>query len=136
MQAQRKSMCDWRGIGRWSRWGNNQTIAPGAPGRGHRQSRRLDDLLAGGGQPGQRQNWSRFARRRVQRRLLEPEIKLATAAVAWERLCWRLAFRTVCRTGNLDMKMLGMTIPGTHLVEPGAISSGRTAQRLLDRGID
>src|SRR5262245_62553201 len=112
------------------------SIAPGAPGRGHRQSRRFDDLLARGGQPGERQNRSRFARRRVQRRFLEPEVKLVTAAVACERRCWRLAFRTVCRTGDLDMKMLGVAIPGTHLVKPGAISSGLAAQRLLDRGID
>src|SRR5262245_38897086 len=103
---------------------------------GHRHSRRFDDLLARGRQPGQRQNRSRFARRRVQRRFLEPEVKLVTAAVAWERRCWRLAFRTVCRTGDLDMKMLGVTIPGTHLVKPGAISSSLAAQRLLDRGID
>src|SRR6202040_2921139 len=102
----------------------------------HRQSRRFDDLLARGGQPGQRQNRFRFARRRVQRRFLEPEVELATAAVAWERRGWRLAFRTVCRTGDLDMKMLGVTIPGTHLVKPGVISSGLAAQRLLDRGID
>src|SRR6202011_3242102 len=102
----------------------------------HRQSRRVDDLLARGGQPGQRQNRFRFARRRVQRRFLEPEVELATAAVAWERRGWRLAFRTVCRTGDLDMKMLGVTIPGTHLVKPGVISSGLAAQRLLDRGID
>jgi Tripartite tricarboxylate transporter family receptor len=33
----------------------------------HRQSRRFDDLLARGGQPGQRQNRFQFARRRVQR---------------------------------------------------------------------
>src|SRR5215471_687734 len=102
----------------------------------HRQSRRFDDLLARGGQPGQRQNRFRFARQRVQRRFLEPEVEVATAAVAWERWGWRLAFRTICRTGNLDMKMLGVTIPGTHLVKPGVISSGLAAQRLLDRGID
>ena len=34
------------------------------------------------------------------------------------------------------MEMLGVTIPGTHLVKPGVISSGLAAQRLLDRGID
>src|SRR6516162_2963454 len=102
----------------------------------HRQSRRFDDLLARGRQPGQRQNRLRFARRRVQRRFLEPEVELATAAVAWERRGRRLAFRTVCRTGDLDMKMLGVTIPGTHLVKPSVISSGLAAQRLLDRGID
>jgi hypothetical protein len=34
------------------------------------------------------------------------------------------------------MKMLGVTIPGTHLVKPAAISSGLAAQRLLDRGIE
>src|SRR5215475_4552513 len=99
-------------------------------------SRRFDDLLARGGQPGQRQNWFRLARRRMQRRFLEPEVELAAAAVAWERRGWRLAFRTVRRTGDLGMKMLGVTIPGTHLVKPGAISSGLTTQRLLDRGID
>src|SRR5262245_1109332 len=71
----------------------------------------------------------------MQRRFLEPEVELATAAVAWERRGWRLAFRTVRRTGEVDMKMLGVTIPGTHLVKPGAISSGLAAQRLLDRGI-
>src|SRR5262245_23155596 len=80
-------------------------------------SRLFDDLLARGGQPGQRQNRSRFARRRVQRRFLEPEVKLATAAVAWEWRGWRLAFRAVSRTGDLDMKMLGVTIPGTHLAD-------------------
>src|SRR4051794_9112747 len=105
-------------------------------GEGAPQSRRFDDLLACGRQPGQRQNRFRFARRRVQRRFLKPKVELATAAVAWERRCWRLAFRTVCRTGNLDMKMLGVTIPGTHLVKPDVISSGLAAQRLLDRGID
>ena len=103
---------------------------------GLRQLRRFDDLLARGGQPGQRQNRFRFARQRVQRRFLEPEVELATAAVAWERRGWRLAFRTVCRTGDLDMKMLGVTKPGMHLVKPSAISSGLAAQRLLDRGID
>src|ERR1700730_16497345 len=102
----------------------------------HRQSRRFDDLLARGGQPGQRQNRFRFARRRVQRRFLEPEVELATAAVAWERRGWWLAFRTICRTGNLDMKMLGVDIPGGRAVKPGVITSGRAAQRLLDRGID
>src|ERR1700730_2448843 len=102
----------------------------------HRQSRRFDDLLARGGQPGQRQNQFRVARRRVQRLFLEPEVELSTAAVAWERWGWRLAFRTVCRTGDLNMKMLGVTIPGTYLVKPGVISSGLTAQRLLDRRID
>jgi hypothetical protein len=72
----------------------------------------------------------------MQRRFLEPEVELATAAVAWKRRGWRLAFRTVRRTGKLDMKMLGVTVPGTHLVKPGAISSRLAAQRLLDRGID
>ena len=72
----------------------------------HRQSRRFDDLLARGGQPGQHQSRFRFARRRMQRQFLEPEVELATAAVAWERRDWRLAFRTVRRTGELDMKML------------------------------
>src|ERR1700726_3737160 len=102
----------------------------------HRQARRFDDLSARGGHPGQRQRRFRFARRRVQRRFLEPEVELATAAVAWERRGWRLAFSTIRRTGNLDMQMLGVTIPGTHLVKPGVISSGLAAQRLLDRGID
>src|SRR5262245_66622960 len=32
------------------------------------------------------------------------------------------------------MRMLGVIIPGTHLVKPGAISSGLAAQRLLDCG--
>src|SRR5262249_40324005 len=106
------------------------------PTSGLRQSRRFDDLLACGGQTGQRQRRFRFGRRRMQRRFLEPVVELATAAVAWARWGWRLAFRAVHRTGDLDMKMLGVTIPGTHLVKPGAISSGLAAQRLLDRGID
>src|SRR5262245_514219 len=72
----------------------------------------------------------------MQRRFLEPEVELAIAAVAWKRRGWRLAFRTVGRTGDLNMKMLGVAIPWTHLVKPGAISSSRAAQRLLDRGID
>ena len=72
----------------------------------------------------------------MQRRFLEPEVELATAAVTWERRSWRLAFRTVRRTGDLDMKMCGVAVPGTHLVKPGALSSGLAAQRLLDRGID
>src|SRR5262249_29716703 len=37
-------------------------------------SRCFDDLLARGGQPGQRQNRSQFARRRVQLRFLEPGV--------------------------------------------------------------
>ena len=63
----------------------------------------------------------------MQRRFLEPEVELVTAAVAWERRGLRFAFRTARRTGELDMKMLGVTIPGTHLVKPGAISSGLAA---------
>ena len=72
----------------------------------------------------------------MQRRFLEPELELVTAAVAWERRGLRLAFLTPRRTGDLDMKVLGVTIPGTHLGKPDAISSGLAAQRLLDRGID
>ena len=72
----------------------------------------------------------------MQRRFLEPEVEFAAAAVAWARRGWRLAFRTVGRTGNLDVKMLGVAIPGTHLVKPAVIRSGLAAQRLLDRGID
>ena len=72
----------------------------------------------------------------MQRRFLEPKVELVTAAVAWARRGLRLAFRTARRTRDLDMKMLGVTIPGTHLVKPGAIASGLAAQRLLDRGID
>src|SRR4029453_1521032 len=69
----------------------------------HRQSRRFDDLLARGGQPGQRQNRSRFARRRVQRRFLEPEVKLATAAVAWERRGGGGCFPPVRRAAAVDI---------------------------------
>src|SRR5690349_7412165 len=72
----------------------------------------------------------------MQGRFLEPEVEFAIAAVAWERWCRRLAFGTVSRAGDLDMKMFGVAIPGTHLVKPGAISSNLAAQRLLDRGID
>src|SRR5215472_10869464 len=96
-----------------------------------RQSRRLDDLLTCGGQTSQRQRRFRFGRRWMQRRFLEPEIELVIAAIAWERRCRRPTFRTARRTGDLDMKMLGVTIPGTHLEKPGAISSGLAAQRLL-----
>src|SRR5215510_1697463 len=103
---------------------------------GYPRSPRFDDLSACGGQAGQRQRRFRFGRRRMQCRFLEPEIEFATAAVAWSWRGRRLAVRTVRRTGNLDMKVLGVTIPGTHLVEPGAISPGFAAQRLLDRGID
>src|SRR6516164_5081614 len=67
---------------------------------------------------------------------LEPEVELVTAVVAWAWRGLRLAFRTARRTGDLDMKVLGVTIPGTHLEKPGAISSGLAAQRLLDSGID
>src|SRR6516164_1844259 len=101
-----------------------------------RQSRRVDHLRTCGGQTSQRQRRFRFGRRRMQLRFVEPEVELATGAIAWERRPRRLAFRTVRRTGDLDMKMLGMTIPGTHLEKPGAISSGLAAQRLLDCGID
>src|SRR5262249_62359555 len=72
----------------------------------------------------------------MQRRFLEPEVELVTAAVAWARRGLWLAFRTGRWTGDLDMKVLGVTIPRTHLEKPGAISSGLAAQRLLDRGID
>ena len=72
----------------------------------------------------------------MQRRLLEPKVEFVTAAVAWVRRGLRLAFRTVRRTGDLDMKVLGVTIPGTHLEKPNAISSGLAAQRPLDRGVD
>jgi hypothetical protein len=72
----------------------------------------------------------------MQRRFLEPKIELVTAAVVWARRGLRLAFRTACRTGDLDMKVLGVAIPGTHLEKPNAISSGLAAQRPLDRGVD
>ena len=72
----------------------------------------------------------------MQRRFLEPEVELVTAAVARIRRRLRLAFRTVRRTGDADMKVLGVAIPGPHLGKPCAISSGLAAQRLLDRGID
>src|SRR5262249_34803358 len=78
----------------------------------------------------------RFGRWGVQRGFREPKIELVTAAVPWPRRGLRLAFRAARRTGYLDMKVLGVTIPGTHLEKPGAISSGVAAQRLLDRGID
>ena len=72
----------------------------------------------------------------MQGRFLEPKIKFVTAAVAWARSGLRLAFRTVRRTRDLNMKVLGVTIPGAHLKKPGVISSGLAAQCLLDRGID
>jgi hypothetical protein len=49
---------------------------------GLRQSRRFDDLLACGGQTGQRQCRFWFTWRRMQRRFLEPEVELVTAAVS------------------------------------------------------
>src|SRR5689334_1538199 len=100
------------------------------------RSRRFENLLAGGRQPGQRQGRFRFARLRMERRFPEPEAEFASAAVPRERRSWRLAFRAVYWTGELDVKMLGVTVPGTHLVKPRAFSSGLAAQRLLDRGID
>src|SRR5215471_4185626 len=72
----------------------------------------------------------------MQSRLLEPGVEFAIAPVAWERWYRRLAFDTVSRAGDLDMKMFGVTIPGTHLVKPSAIGSNLAAQCLLDRGID
>src|SRR5262245_36491926 len=72
----------------------------------------------------------------MQRRLLEPKVEIVTAAVACARRGRRLAFRTARRTGDLDMKVLGVTIPGTHLEKPSAISAGLAAECLLDRGID
>ena len=72
----------------------------------------------------------------MQRRILEPEIEFVTAAVAWERRGLWLAFHAARRTGDLDVKVLGVTIPGTHLEKPGAISSSLAAQRLLDCSID
>ena len=71
----------------------------------------------------------------MQRRFLEPEVELVIAAVSWGGGDGGLHSRAVGRTGDLDMKVLGVTIPGTHLGQPGAISSGLAAQRLLDRGI-
>src|SRR5262249_29233802 len=61
---------------------------------------------------------------------------LLIAAVAWARRGRRLAIRTIVRTGDLHMKVLGVAIPGTHLEQPGAITSGLAAQRLFYRGID
>src|SRR5215470_2356708 len=107
-----------------------------APTSSLQQSWRIDDLSACGGQTVERQRWFRFGRRRMQRRFLEPEVELAATAVACERRGRRFAFRTVRRTCDLHMKMLGVAIPGTHLVKPAAISSGLAAQRLLDRGVD
>jgi hypothetical protein len=106
------------------------------PTSGLRHSRRFDDLLACGGHTGQRKRRFRFGRRRMQRRFLEPEVELVTAAIAWGRRGLRLAFCTIGRTGDLDMKVLSVTVPGTHFEEPSAISSGLAAQRPLDRGID
>jgi len=102
-----------------------------------RQSWRFDDLLTFGGQLGQRLRRFRFGRRRwMQRRILEPEIEFVTAAVAWERRGLWLAFHAARRTGDLDVKVLGGTISGTHLEKPSAISSSLAAQRLLDCSID
>src|SRR5262245_21649562 len=72
----------------------------------------------------------------MQPRLLEPRIEIVGTAVACARRGCRLALRAARRTGELDMKVLGVTVPGTHLEEPGAISAGLAAQCLLDRGID
>src|SRR5690242_4476837 len=110
-------------------------MSPSDPG-GHRQSRRFDDWPAHAWQPGQRQNRSRLARLRMQRRFPEPEVEFAAATVAWAWQSRRLALRAIRRTGDLDMKMLGVTVPGANLVEPNAISSGLAAQRFLDRRID
>ncbi|MGA9037042.1 MAG: hypothetical protein WB505_15670 [Pseudolabrys sp.] len=63
----------------------------------------------------------------MQRRLLEPKVEFVTAAVAWARRGRRLAFRAARRTGDLDMKVLGVAIPGTHLEKPGPISAGLAA---------
>ena len=80
--------------------------------------------------------------------MLEPKIELVTAAVTWAWRGLRLAFRTVRWTSDLDMKVLGVAIPGTDLEKPsaisgaitgaisGAISASLAAQRLLYRGID
>ena len=68
--------------------------------------------------------------------MFEPEVELMIAAVAWARRGLGLTFRTAWRTSDLDMKVLGVAIPGPHLEKPGAISAGLAAQRLLDRGID
>src|SRR6266446_1285134 len=72
----------------------------------------------------------------MQRRFLKPEVEFVTAAVA--RLGWRLrlAFGTVGRTGNADMKMLGVAPPRPHLRQPIAVCSSLATQRFLDRGID
>ena len=72
----------------------------------------------------------------MQRGILEPEIEFVIAAVAWERRGLWLAFRAARRTGDLDVKVLGVTIPRTHLEKPSAISSSLAAQRLLDCSID
>ena len=72
----------------------------------------------------------------MQRRFLEPGVELVTAAVARVQRGLRLAFRTVRRTGDADMEMLGVAIPGPHLGKPVAISSGLATQCLLNRGID
>ena len=58
------------------------------------------------------------------------------AAVARVRRGLRFAFRTVRRTGDADVKVLGVAIPRPHLGKPVAIRSGVAAQRLLDRSID
>ena len=71
----------------------------------------------------------------MQLRLLEPrgEVVIATLACVWRGR--RFAFRAARRTAELDMKVLGVTAPGTYLGKPGAISAGLAAQCLLDRGI-
>src|SRR5271170_8225244 len=83
-----------------------------------------------------REQGRKQGRRRMQRRFFEPEVELVAAAVARVRRGLRLAFCTVRRTGDADMKMLGVAVPGPHLGKPAAISSGLAAQRLLDRGVD
>ena len=101
----------------------DRTILGGISRRGNRylrtlfiQGARSVHLLTCRRQTGQRQRRFWLARRRMQGRFLEPKSEFAIAAVAWKRWCRRLAIGTVGGTGDLDMKMFGVTIPGTHLV--------------------
>ena len=75
-------------------------------------------------------------RRRMQDARLEPVIERVAAAVARRHRRLRLALRTVGRTDQADMEMLGVAPPRPHLGEPGAVRSRLAHSFLLDRRID
>src|SRR5215470_6049926 len=93
-------------------------------------------LAAGRRQLVEREFLARCGWRRMEHPFSEPVDEfLATALVLGHRRLV-LAVGVASRAARADVLMIVVLIPGSHLVQPGAIGASILAQFLLDRGIN